>query len=54
MGRGGSDKQLSKASERLSSVFRCGRCSLRDSAEVFISLDMRLAAVLRQFCSGGA
>lgn len=34
-------------------MFRCVRCSLRDEAEVFISPDMRLAAVLRQFCSGG-
>ena len=29
------------------------RCSLRNEAEVFISPDVRLAAVLRQFCSSG-
>lgn len=34
-------------------MFRCVRCSLRVEAEVFISPDMRLAAVLRQFCGGG-
>lgn len=53
MGWGGRNKQLSEASERLSNVFRFVRCSLRDEAEVFISPDMRLAAVLRQFCSMG-
>lgn len=49
MGWGGSNKQLPEARK----TFHSGvRCSLRDEAEVFISPDMRLAAVLRQFCSG--
>lgn len=49
MGWGGSNKQLPEAQK----TFRSGvRCSLRNEAEVFISPDMRLTAVLRQFCSG--